>query len=297
MARLYAPVRLYIVMLVALLLCLQDTVPMRDFQASYTVVKPADYTDKKSWPVIVDLSVPKEPVREPRCFVLTPEELVPGPDFVPACLTDLKTRYRINPERVILRGGLRALAAASSSKELFASCALRRIPLIGPVAKTPPCVLFLSPKDPDRLKLIVQAGFLQKAGTTVEVREATGEPDEIADVIDSRLQPRSNVTYAVELMKQDRWLDATLVCIDIVEREGAEEKSARSLLKSIEGNAIIELAKVEVAASERKWKDAVLRCRKAARQFAWVPTGEKIRKRLGELESRPEVQKALSTDD
>ena len=49
--------------------------------------------------------------------------------------------------------------------------------------------------------------------------------------------------------------------------------------------------------SERKYKDAILRCRDASRQFAWVPSGQRILKRLGELESRPEVKKALEAGD
>ena len=101
---------------------------------------------------------------------------------------------------------------------------------------------------------------------------------------------------ADELQRQGRWLDATLVCIDLLEKPEVE-RLARTKLKSIEGAGIIELAKVEIAVSERHYKDAVLRCRAAARQFAWVPPGEKLRKRLGELESRPEVRKALETDD
>jgi hypothetical protein len=283
-------------MILALLLCLQDTVDMKDFKSSYTVVKPADYTDKRSWPAIVDLGHPKDPVQEPRCFVLRPAELR-GEDFVLACLMDLKTRFRINPERVIIRGDVFAMSLASNHDDLFAACALRRPPFFGKVSKAPPCVLFLSPRDPDRLKLIVQAGVLKKEGISIEVRDATGEPDEIADAIDTKLRPKANVLYALELEKQSRWLDATLICIDILEREGAEQQAARTLLRSVEGKAIIELAKVEVAVSERKWKDAILRCRAAARQFAWVPSGDRLRRRLAELESRPEVQKALAADD
>lgn len=283
-------------MILALLLCLQDTVDLKDFKSSYTVVKPAAYSDRSSWPAVIDLGNPKEPAKEPRCFVLTPGERRDDV-FILACLVDLKTRYRINPERIIVRGGSAALSLASDHPDLIAAVALRRPLPFMPPKSCPPCVVFLSPSDPDRPKVLAAAMVMKKNGVAVEIREATTDPDEIADTVDTKLRPKATVMYAVELMKVGRWLDATLICIDNVEREGAEQKAAASMLRSIEGNAIIELAKVEVAVSERKWKDGVLRCRAAAKQFAWVPTGEKIRRRLGELESRPEVQKALSTDD
>ena len=76
-----------------------------------------------------------------------------------------------------------------------------------------------------------------------------------------------------------------------------EREQRRIRACEAEGAAIIELAKVEISMSDRKYKDAILRCRDAARQFSWVPSGERIRKRLGELESRPEVKKAMQTDD
>ncbi len=283
-------------MILALLLCLQDTVEMRDFKSSYAVVKPAGYTDRSSWPAVIDLGNPKDPAKEPRCFVLTPGERR-DEAFLLACLLDLKTRYRVNPERIIVRGGAAALSLASDHPDLIAACALRRPLPFTPPKSCPPCVLFLSPADPDRPKVLAAAMVMKKSGISVELREATSDADEVADAIDAKLRPKSGVLHALDLEKQGRWLDATLVCIDVVEREGPEQQSARTLLKTVAGTAIIELAKVEVAVSERKWKDAVLRCREAARQFAWVPTGEKIRRRLGELESRAEVQKALSTDD
>jgi hypothetical protein len=280
-------------MILALLLCLQDTVEMKDFKSSYTVVKPADYSDKSSWPAVVDLGNPKDPSREPRMFVLKPGSRE-DETFVLACLTDLKTRYRINPERVVIRGGSAALGLAVGHPELFAACAIRRPRAFTPPKKAPPCTVFLAAADPDRVAVLAAAMTMKKAGINVQVREATAEPDEIASVVVSRLPPGGNALTALEMVNQRRWLDASLLCFDLLDKE---DKPARTLLKSIEGNAIIELAKVELAISERRYKDGILRCREAARQFAWVPTGEKIRKRLGELESRPEVMKSLQTDD
>jgi hypothetical protein len=283
-------------MILALLLCLQETVDLKEFRSAYTLVKPADYTDQRSWPVVLDLGRPKDPAREPQCFVLTPGERR-GDDFLLACVMDLKTRYRIDPERVIVRGGVEALSLAANNDDLFAACALRRPQFAGGVKKAPPCVLFLSPTDPDRMKLIVQAGLLKRAGIRIEVRDSTSEPGEITDAIVSQLHPRADAMAALDLQQQGRWLDSSLLCIDLLEKAGPGQQAARTLLKNVEGRAIIELAKVEVAMSERQYKDAVLRCRNAARQFAWVPQGEKIRKRLAELESRPDVKKALETDD
>src|SRR4029453_16167960 len=59
-------------MMLALLLLLQDKVEMAEFKTSYLVVRPASYSDRESWPVIVDLNTGKDPIREPDCFVLAP---------------------------------------------------------------------------------------------------------------------------------------------------------------------------------------------------------------------------------
>lgn len=283
-------------MILALLLSFQDTVDLKEYQASYSVVRPAGYSDQASWPAVLDLGNPKDPAREPRAFVLTPGDRRDEP-FLLACLLDLKTRYRIDPERVVVRGGSAALTLAADHADLFAACALRRpLPFVPP-KKSPPCTLFLSPADPDRLRVLAAAMVMKKSGIPVEVREATAEPGEIAESIVAKLRPRADIPYVVDLQGQGRWLDSSLVLIDLLEKAGPGQASARTLLKNVEGRAIIELAKVEVAVSERKYKDAVLRCRAAAREFAWVPHGEKIRKRLAELESRPEVKKALESDD
>jgi hypothetical protein len=268
---------------------------MKDYKSSYAVARPADYSDRSSWPAIVDLGNPKDSAHEPGAFVLRPGSRE-DEAFVLACLLDLKTRYRINPERVIVRGGSAALALASEQPELFAACALRRPRAFLPPKKLPPCTVFVAPDDPDRWKVLAAAMVMKKSGLDVDVREATDRPGEIVEALGPRIHPRGDLQMADELQRQGRWLDASLVLIDLLENPEVE-RLARTKLKSIEGAAIIELAKVEIAVSERKYKDALLRCRSAARQFAWVPPGERLRRRLGELESRPEVKKALESDD
>ena len=65
-----------------------------------------------------------------------------------ACLTDLKTRYLVDPERVVLRGSGRcsgpALTLAAAQPELFAACALFRPTRFTPVKRLPPCMAFVT---------------------------------------------------------------------------------------------------------------------------------------------------------
>jgi len=281
--------------ILAVVLLLQDTVELKDWKSSYAVVRPAGYTDRSSWPAIVDLGNPKDPAHEPGAFVLSPGSRQ-DEAFVLACLLDLKTRYRVDPERVLLRGGSAALALAVEHPELFAACAIRRPRAFTPPKKAPPSSLFVAAGDPDRLAVLAAAMAMRKSGIDVDVREATDREGEVLGALGPRLHPRGDLPLADELQRQGRWLDASLICIDLLGKPEVE-RLARTKLKSIEGAALIELAKVEIAASERRYKDAVLRCRAAARQFAWVPSGEKLRRRQSELESRPEVKKALETDD
>lgn len=282
-------------MILAMLLCLQDTVELKELQASYAVTRPVDYHDRISWPLVIDLGNPKDPAREPGAFVLNPGRRQ-DEAFVLAALKDLKTRYRVNPERVIVRGGSAAIRLASENPDLFAACAIRRPLVFEPPKKLPPSSLFVAVEDRDRFKAMAAAMVMKKAGVDIDVRVATDMPGELLAALGPRIKPRGDLQLADELQRQGRWLDASLVCIDLLDKPEVE-RLARTKLKSIEGAAIIELAKVEIAVSERRWKDAVLRCREASRQFAWVPPGEKLRKRLGELESRPEVRKALDAED
>jgi hypothetical protein len=282
-------------MILVLLLLLQDKVEMKDVKSSYLLSKPAAYSDRVSWPVILDLGEGKRPPQEPEGFVLTPAD-PRNEAAVLACLTDLKTKYRVNPERIIVRGAVEALALAAAHPEIFGGCALQQLRAFTPSAKAPPCVVFLSSTEPDRAKIIAASMVMKKSGVDIELRPATDAPGAILDSIGPRIRVRGDLPLADELQRQGRYLDATLVCIELLEKPELAWL-ARTKLKSIEGLAIIEMSKVEIAVSERKLKDAVLRCREAARQFAWVPPGERIRKRLVELESRPDVKEALETDD
>jgi hypothetical protein len=282
-------------MVLALLLLLQDAVEMKEFKASYQLVKPASYTDRVSWPAIVDVGTGKDPVREPDAFVLTPGERK-DEAYVLACLMDLKTKYRIDPERVVVRGGAAALALGVAHPDLFGGCVLYRPLAFQPVKKLPPCVVIVAATDPDRLKVIVAAMAMGKSGVDVEVRQPDDQPGLILRSVGPKLRRRGDLPKADELQRQGRYLDASLVCIDLLEKPEVAAL-AKTKLRSIEGAAIMELAKVEIAMADKKYKDAILRCREAARQFAWVPPGERIRKRLAELELRPEVKRALETED
>jgi hypothetical protein len=282
-------------MIFALLLLLQDKVEMKDVKSSYLLTRPTGYSDRVSWPAILDLGGGAGAPREPDSFVVTPAD--PRNEAATlACLTDLKTKYRVNPERVIVRGGAEALALAAAHLELFGGCAIQLPRAFSPVSKAPPCVVFLSPREPDRGKIIASAMIMKRSGVDIEVRASTDAAGAILEAVGAKIRVRGDLPLADGFQREGRYLDATLVCIDLLEKPEVE-RLARTKLKSIEGMAIIEMSKVEIAVADRKLKDAVLRCREAARQFAWVPPGERIRKRLAELESRADVQRALETDD
>lgn len=282
------------ILLVALVLT-QVKVELGEFHSSYEVRAPEGYSDRRSWPAIVDLGPPKPLLREPECFVIIPERQEDDA-FVQACLLDAKARYRIHPERVILRGAAAALSLGSAHPELFAGLALESSRSFWPVKKAPPCVLFLSKGDPEAIRDLAALMVMKKAGIEAEVRRGESAPGEVLSGLDPRIHLRGDLPQADAFERSGRYLDATLVLLDLLERPDVGQY-VRTKLRAIEGLAIIELAKVEVAMVDRKYKDAILRCRSAARQFAWVPEGPKIRKRLGELESRPEVKKALETPD
>jgi hypothetical protein len=282
-------------MLLALLLLLQEKVEMKEYQTSYLVAAPASYSDRESWPVIVDVGTGKDPVQEPDALLVAPGERK-DEAYVLACLADVKTKYRVDPERVILRGGAAALSLAVARPELFAGCVLYRPLAFQPVKKLPPCVILVAATDPERAPVIAAAMVMKKAGADVEVRAVDVKPGQILRAIGPKIRPRGDLQKADEYQRAGRYCDASLICINLLENPEIE-RLARTKLKSIEGAAIMELAKVEIAMADKKYKDAILRCREAARQFAWVPPGERIRKRLAELERRPEVLRALETED
>src|SRR6185295_571726 len=277
------------------LVLLQDKVEMKEFKSSYLLTRPAAYTDRVSWPAIVDLGGPQDPLREPESFVIAPVERT-DETFALACLADVKTKYRVNPERVLARGGAAALELASAHPDLIAGCALQHARAFTPLKKAPPCVVFVAPADSDRARVVAAAMVMKKLGVDIEVREAADRPGAVLEALAAKIHPRGDLPKADELQRSGRYLDASLICIDLLDNPEVE-RLARTKLKSIEGAAIMELAKVEVAMADKKYKDAILRCREAARQFAWVPPGERIRKRLAELERRPEILRALETED
>lgn len=282
-------------MILALLLLLQDKVDLKDARVSYLLARPAAYNDRVSWPVILDLGVGKQALQEPDAFVVTPVD-APSDAARLACLTDLKTKYRINPERVILRGNAEALALASAHPDLFGGCVVQRPRPFKPFLKLPPCAIFVPLDDPDRARIFAAAMVMKKDGVDVDLRPLGEAAPRVLEALGPRLRVRGDLQVADEYQRKGRYLDATLVCIDLLEKPELEHL-ARTKLKSLEGVAVIEMSKVEIAIADRKPKDAVLRCREAARQFAWLPQSERIRKRLAELESRPDVKKALETDD
>ena len=278
-----------------MLLLLQDKVDLKEFKSSYVLIRPAAYSDRSSWPLLLDLGNPKDAVREPDCFIVRPAD-PENEALALASLADVKTRYRIHPERVVVCGGAEALNLAAARDELFAGCVLRQARALRPPPKCPPCILFVGKDDPDRVRAMAAAMAMKKAGVDVEVREASEKPGAILQAIDPKIHPRGDLPKADAFQRTGRFVDASLVCFDLLD-DPKVEFLARTKLKSIEGAAIMELAKVEIAMADKKYKDAILRCREAARQFAWVPTGERIRKRLAELESRPEVKRALELED
>lgn len=273
----------------------EERVELKEFKAFYRLMRPAAYSDHVSWPAMIDLGDERDPLREPEGFVVAPEGRR-DEAFVLACLTDVKTRFRVSPERVAVRGGGAALELAAAHPDLFAACAVQHARAFVPLKKAPPCTFFVARSDPDRAKVVVAAMIMKNTGVEVEVREAAERPGAIFAALAPRIRAAASLPKADDLQRSGRILDASLMCIDLLDNPEVE-RLARTKLKSIEGAAIIELAKVEISMADRKYKDAVLRCREAARQFAWVPTGEKIRKRLGELELRPEVKRALETED
>jgi hypothetical protein len=279
-------------MLFALLLLCQDPVEMRDYKSSYLLTRPAAYTDRSSWPVLLDLPDGPAAPPEPDAFVITLKDRQ-DEAFVLACLTDVKTKYRVDPERTVLRGCGRlagkALEIGGAQPELFAACVLYRPGRFKPVKKAPPCKAFVSLADPD-YRSTIPALMVMRKDVEVDVLE----PGPTFAVL--TLKPRANLQVADEMQRQGRYLDATLVCIALLDRPELE-RLARTKLKSLEGVAVIEMAKVEIAVSERRYKDAYLRCRDAAAQFAWLPPSERLQRRLSELASRPEVKRAMETDD
>lgn len=267
-------------MILAMLLALQDRVEMKDHGSHYLIEKPAGYADTRSWPAVVELHDEAEPSEQPARKAIAGWKAAPGrgffviapqartarwgadPAFVKACLDDAKTRYRLDPLRVLVAGTGCALEWATANGAAVAGCFLRE------------------GKAPER-------GFPVLAG---------GSPEGALAWFARTAPARSSLDVAQALVKDGRWLDASLVCADLMEMpEWA--RLGRFQMSRVEGEGIMALGKVELAMTERRYLDAWARCRDAAVQFTWVPAGERIQKRLAQLEADPRVRAARQLDD
>ncbi len=313
-------------MILTLLLCLQDKVPVAGRESHYLLEKPAGYADTRSWPLVVDLRGEAEDAGAAaaawraaagaRGYIVVAPEVSPerrrakDEAFVRACLADVKTRCRVDPERVLLSGFSKgaewAAEIAGAHPRLFAGTALLlpREARAGK-GKQPPCYLLVGAGDPDRKKGREAASQLANGGVDVLAREAPGlgrerpsreECRRVLDWFEAKAVPRGDLDAAGDFVEQGRYLDASLVLFPLMDRPDLE-RYARIKLQVIEATGIAALSSVEVAFANRRYADSALRCREAAVQFTWLPIGEKIRKRLATLEADERVKRALAEED
>lgn len=296
---------------------LQDTVELKDHGSSYLLHKPAAYTDRTPWPLVVHLEARGgkasdgiERWRDRGFLVVAPQRREMGREreagFVRGCLQDAKARVRVDPERVLLAGRDDAadLAAslAASDPELFAACAPFGLSAAPDVkGKSPPFHIVIRKEADLRKKGREAASALANAGADVLSRvgfdpEVEDEP-KVLEWFGSKVKARGDLETADRYLEARRYLDASLVCLGLLDRGEAEQRQVRLRLRKIEAAGIVTLGSVEVALSDRKYLDAWLRCRDAAAEYAWLPVGEKIRKRLGELESDARVKRAREIED
>jgi hypothetical protein len=278
-------------------LLLQVRVELPEHRAGYTIQSPEGMDAKRSWPSVLDLGTA---LSFPGHVVLRPDRREGGLEeaYLRACVHDAKARHRLDPQRVTLAAAEsqapEALALAESARDVFGAVVLRRPARLSPVKRAPACLILLDRKHPDRGGIPVAALLMKKAGVDVEVT-----PDE-GGVPEGWLDRHPRTRPAFEAMDdyaaQGRYLDATLAAMDVLDRPETE-RFGRSRLTSYEGAGIMSLAKVELAVADRRYKDAYLRCKSAAREFSWLPVGEKIRKRLAELAAHPRVKEALGEQD
>jgi poly(3-hydroxybutyrate) depolymerase len=306
----------------------QDRVEMKAYGSFYLVGKPAGYADARSWPVVIDLHAAgagadqaagrwRDAAAERGFFVLAPR--APGASwrpsdeaFVRACLSDAKTRFRLAPERVLLSGFSSgadlAGEVAAHHPALFAGCAVfmpRAAPPV-PRSKLPYCVV-TGAADEAAARGAARRGAsaLANGGMDVLAREVPGmghavpggeEHRRVLEWFEGKAPAAAGAEAVDRYLEAGRFLDASLACAALMERPESQAV-ARTQLRRIEAAGMVALGSVEVAFANRKYADACLRCREAAVQFAWMPVGEKIRKRLAELESDARVKRALSAED
>jgi predicted esterase len=303
-------------MIVLLLVCLQDKIEMKDHESFYLVQKPSTYAEAKAWPVIVQLesrggkaSDGIERWRDRGFIVVAPQRREMGREreagFVRACLDDAKSRLRVDPERVLLAGrddGADAAASlAVAEPGLFAGCAAFGLTSTPETkGKAPPFHVVHRRSGEAAKQGKEAASALAKAG--VDVLARTGFDPQAEDegaAIDwfaAKANSKGDLDTADRFIESRRWLDASLVCLGLLDGADAE-RFVRLRLRRIEAEGIVALGSIEVALADRKFLDAWLRCREAATQFSWVPAGERLRKRLGELEDDARVKKARGTED
>jgi predicted esterase len=303
-------------MILLLLACLQDKVEMKEHESFYLLHTPKAYVETKSWPVILQLegrggkaSDGIERWRDRGFLVVAPERKAMGREreagFVRACLADVKSRRRVDPERVLLSGrdeGADAAAAlAVAEPTLFAGCAAFGL-CVAPEAKgkVPPFHIVLRRSGEPARQGRVAASALANAGVDVLARtgfDPQAEDEGAAlDWFGTKARPGGDLEAVDRYIEARRWLDASLVALGLLEAADVE-RFVRLRLRRIEAEGIVVLGSVEVAMAERKYLDAWIRCRDASVQFSWVPVGERIRKRLGELEADPRVKRARGDED
>jgi len=107
---------------------------------------------------------------------------------------------------------------------------------------------------------------------------------------------RGDLAAVDRFLETGRYLDASLLCLGLLDRP-EQERAVRLRLLRIEAAGIVALGSVEVAWSDRKVLDAWLRVREASVQYAWLPVGERLRRRMGELEADPRVRKSRGRED
>ncbi len=283
-------------MILAALLVLQERVELKEHRSHYWLAAPADYGDGSSWPLLVELhaEAPRSegPARKALAgwrgtadrgfFVLAPqsrsarwgaEQAASDAAFLKACLDDAKSRYRVDPLRVLVTGegagADYALDWSTANRALVSGCFLRGAGDRKAGEGAPPV---LPGDSSEAARAAALAWFRAKA------------------------PPRSSLEIVQDLVREGRWLDASLVGADLMERPDWAPL-ARFQMSRVEGEGLMALGKVELAMVDRRYLDAYARCREAAVQFAWVPAGEKARKRLAQLETDPRVRAARQLDD
>ncbi len=318
-------------MVLALLMCLQEKVEVKAHQSFYFIHVPTAYSDRKSWPLIVDLHAAggedearrelgewAELAERRGYIVVAPKsrtkewgtgKAASDAAFLRACLDAVKTKYRVDPERVLFagfgRGAAYALEFGAEHKDLLAGCAILMPTEVKSARKGPPTIILTGSDEAGWQRGLAASTALSEAEADVTMRKLKGDSadfparDEYAGLLDwfeKKVKPRGDLETVEAFVAARRYLDASLILAGLLERPEAT-LPVRWNLNRLEGRGLIELGKVEIAVSEQRYVDAVLRCREAAAQYAWLPCGERARKRLEALEADPRVRRQLEKDN